>query len=159
MNRVRIIGMGSPCGDDRVGWDAVRAIEASGLFKRFPDGAVEACCCERPASLLGLSKDIDAVIMIDAMRGGNAVGTVRRLEASELAAEHGLLSSHGISVAENIALGAALGLLPPILVIYGIEAHGAVPGTEPGQDARAAIPIVRDAVAAELERLFAECVP
>ena len=154
MIRVRVIGLGSPYGDDRIGWDAVRALEACGLFERFPAGAVEACCCDRPGALPGLLKDTDAAIVIDAMRGGRAPGTVRRLAARELALEHRFLSSHGISVAETIALGAALGTLPDILVIHGIEVLGAAPGTEPDPRVLAAIPAVQHLVAEELERLF-----
>jgi hydrogenase maturation protease len=158
MTRVRIIGIGSPFGDDRVGWDAVEALAASGLLKRYPAGTVDACCCDRPGSLLALLRDVDVAIVIDAMRCGVSVGTVRKLAAHELAPPGGVVSSHGISVAENIALGRALSLLPPTLLLYGIEALRAAPATEPDQEVRAAIPELLDAIALDLEYTFATIV-
>ncbi len=61
------------------------------------------------------------VILIDAMRSGAVPGTVRRLQDEEIEMEAALLSSHGFGVAESLALGRTLGMLPARLVLYGVE--------------------------------------
>lgn len=153
MIRVRIIGLGSWSGDDRIGWDAVEAIEASGVLQRFPRGNVEAVRCDRPGGLLALAAGAPALILIDAMRSGAPAGTVRRLAAEELATEGAGMSSHGLGVGESIALARALDLLPPALLVYGIEAPSSAPATEPGEQVAAAIPDVLRFLSADLAAL------
>ncbi|MEH6436005.1 hydrogenase maturation protease [Massilia sp. DD77] len=138
--RVRIIGIGSWCGDDRIGWDAVEALASSGLPRRFPDGMVETCRCEQPGDLLALVRGLPAVVLVDAMRSGAAAGTVRKLAVHELAADQGGLSSHGMDVAQALALGRVLGLLPPVLLLYGVEAPLVAPGTAPDAALCSAMP-------------------
>ena len=122
MTAIRIIGIGSPFGDDQIGWEAVEAIRASGLLGRFPQGLVSVQTCDRPASgLLMLMEGAAHVILIDAMRSGAVPGTIRRLQDEEIEMEAGLLSSHGFGVAESLALGRTLGMLPARLVLYGVE--------------------------------------
>lgn len=41
MTRVCVIGIGSPFGDDRIGWAAIEALKASGILKQFPPGSVD----------------------------------------------------------------------------------------------------------------------
>ena len=77
MTQVRIIGIGSPFGDDRIGWDAIKALETSGILDRFPAGAVAARCCDRPGGgLLMLFEGVELAIVIDAMKSGAALGAV-----------------------------------------------------------------------------------
>lgn len=140
VTRVRIIGIGSWSGDDRIGWDAVEAIASSGLLRRFPGETVETCRCERPGGLLALLRDLPAVILIDAMQSGAAAGTVRKLAVHELAPGLADLSSHGMGVAQCLALGQVLDLLPPVLLLYGVEAPLTAPGTAPGAALRGAMP-------------------
>ncbi|MEQ6342016.1 MAG: hydrogenase maturation protease [Gammaproteobacteria bacterium] len=119
---IRIIGIGSPFGDDRLGWEAAEAVRRSGLLGHFPQGLVSVQCCDRPASgLLMLMEGASHVILIDAMRSGAVPGTVRRLQDEEIEMEAALLSSHGFGVAESLALGRTLGMLPARLVLYGVE--------------------------------------
>lgn len=152
MTRVRIIGIGSPCGDDRIGWDAIEALQASGLLGQYPAGTVEACCCDRPGALLAWFQDVEAAILIDAMRSGAPPGTVQKLAVHALAPVQDPVSSHGISVAEQIALGRVLGLLPPTLLVYGIEAGQMAPGTQADGRLRARIPGLLDLIALGLEQ-------
>jgi hydrogenase maturation protease len=151
MTQIRVIGIGSPHGDDRIGWDAVEALEASGILKRFPAGVVETCCCDRPGGLLMLFEGVTAAIMIDAMQSGVEVGTVQKFAASELEPEQDFLSSHGISVAEIVGLGRALGVLPATLLLYGIEVHGAVPGAALHPRVRAALSILLRAITLDVQ--------
>ncbi|WP_020653149.1 hydrogenase maturation protease [Massilia niastensis] len=148
---IRLIGIGSPSGDDRIGWDVIEALVASGLLQRFPAGTVEACCCDRPGALLALFREVELAVVIDAMQSGAPAGTVRRLGAEELAPGQGMVSCHGIGVAEQLALGRALGLLPPALLLYGIEAPHAAAAAEPAPEVRAAIPELLRLLVSDLE--------
>jgi hydrogenase maturation protease len=150
MTVIRIIGIGSPSGDDRIGLDAIDALQASGLLGRYPAGSVEACRCDRPAALLAMLQGIDAAILIDALQSGALPGTLHRLEAHQLAPAAGATSSHGMGVADSLALGQALGMLPPSLHLYGIEGRCAAPASDPGSAVRGAIASVLGAIAADL---------
>jgi hydrogenase maturation protease len=125
---VLVVGVGNRYrGDDGAGLAAAaRLAEAAGapvmLLDNAGDGTV----------LLDVWQRADAVILIDAMRSGAPVGTVRRLHARaadasvDLAAAFGAGraprgSTHGVSVAEAVALAQALDCLPQRLVIIGIE--------------------------------------
>jgi len=157
MNRVRIIGIGSPFGDDRIGWEMIEAIAASGILERFPPDFVSACCCARPGGgLLSLFENVGTAIVIDAMMSGASAGTVRRLTQSELEQTRGLLSSHGISVAETVALGRILGLLPATLVFYGIEVQRPLPCATLHPESYAALPALLRNIALDLEQALAD---
>jgi hydrogenase maturation protease len=152
MIRIRIVGIGSHNGDDRIGWDAVAALETSGLPGRYPPGMVDVCRCEQPAGLLALLRGIDAAILVDALRSGAAPGTLRRLDAHALEGEADQVSSHGLSVAEYLALGRVLGMLPPFLVVYGIEAGQMLAGTAPDAALLVTTAQLADAIAQDLDR-------
>jgi hydrogenase maturation protease len=117
---VHIIGIGSPRGWDRVGWEAVRGLEARGLPGRFPATTIRLSIADRPGSrLVNLVEKTSAVILVDALRGGAVPGTVLRLTPEQLDRDHGI-SSHGVGVAQALSLAAALGRLPAHLSLYGI---------------------------------------
>lgn len=151
MTVVRIIGIGSPSGDDRIGWETIDALRASGLPAHFPAGSISTECCDRPgARLVALLADADPGIVIDAMRSGAPPGTIRRLTAGEVEAAPGLLSSHGFGLAEALALARALGALPPRLIVFGVELAQAHPGAGLSAPVRAAIPGVLERIIGEL---------
>lgn len=155
MSDVRIIGIGSPFGDDRIGWDAVDAIEKSGLLARFPPGRVSTFRCSQPAAgLLPLLAEADAAILIDAIRSGASIGTVRKIDAGDLRFDPGKISSHGLSVAESLALGRELGLLPETVTVYGIEIQRDEASAGVQAKVHAAIPALLRAIAIELQTMI-----
>lgn len=122
MTPIKIIGIGSPMGLDRIGWEAVKGLRLRGLQQRFPDDRVRLFNCDRPGSrLVTLLDRTPAAILIDALQGDTTPGEVHRFTPEDLSAYPGAVSSHDVGVAQALALGAALGQLPPRLVIYGIE--------------------------------------
>lgn len=119
---IRVIGVGSPIGLDRIGWEAVRGLENRGLLRYLPPGRVELSVLDRPGSLLvQVLESAPAVILVDAMQAGGRPGKVRRFTPPNLPPEGAFVSSHDVGVTQAIALAGALGVLPSRLVIYGIE--------------------------------------
>lgn len=156
MSTVRIIGIGSSFCDDRIGWDAVEAIENTGLPARFPAGAVDTCCCDGGSRLLSLFPGVAAAILVDAVKSGSVPGAVHRLDAAELTPEQEHISSHGFGLADTLALGRELNLLPATLIIYGIEVGDT--GTASSRDPKVAdaIPDLLGRITVDLEALL-EC--
>jgi hydrogenase maturation protease len=123
MSRVAVLGLGSPFGDDRVGWEVAQGLGRIPWAEHGPDSVVTVDCLDRPgAGLLERFRDADCVILIDAMRSGAPAGTLRRMHPDEILADADSPSSHGFGLAQTLALGRALGELPSNLVLFGIEA-------------------------------------
>jgi hydrogenase maturation protease len=117
-----VIGVGSPHGDDAAGLAV-----AERLAGRLP-ADVEILARDRPGLDLVLDlRGADAVVIVDAVRGGEGPpGSVRRVAPDRLASRREL-STHALGVADALALAKALGSLPPRLGIVTVEA-GDPPG-------------------------------
>lgn len=140
MSRIAIIGLGSPFGDDRAGWEVVQALTNGQWSRNVTRNRIRVECLDRPGPrLLERFREADCVILIDAMRSGAPAGTVRQLGPDEIAAASATHSSHGFGLAQTIALARALGSLPPELVLFGIEADS-FGGTGLSPRVEAAIP-------------------
>jgi hydrogenase maturation protease len=126
---ISLIGVGSPFGDDTLGWRAVDWLQGSALPACYPTIHFTFHQSDRPgAFLLEQLRGCDGAIIIDAMQAGLPPGTVRQFSAEQIGSETGLLSTHGFGVAETLALGHSLAkatgeseLLPKQLSIIGIE--------------------------------------
>ncbi len=113
-----IVGVGNEFRSD----DGVGPAAALRLRKRLPTVAIEVCDGQA-AHLLTRWTRADTVILIDAMCSGAEPGTVRRFEVppDTIAAPCHLASTHGVGLAEAVALGAALDRLPRRLILYAVE--------------------------------------
>ncbi len=94
--------------------------------------------CDRPGiKLLDLIKGATHAILIDALQGSVKKNVVERLELEDVLQTASAISSHNIGVADTLALGQALGTLPPTLWLYGIQTSDSVtnnPHSEIGND-------------------------
>lgn len=148
MNRVRILGIGSPSGDDQAGWLTVDAVLAGGV-KTGDELVIEKL--DRPgAGLIALLDNATWVILVDAMQSGGQPGRIRRFGVKDWPAYSQGLSSHGFGVLNALSLARELGSLPPRLDIYGIEIGAVMPGENPCTEVRAATRQLADIIAAEL---------
>lgn len=122
-NRIRVIGVGSPFGDDRLGWAAAESLQHSSLLRELEAGRVAISTLDRPGALLPMHwRNADIVILLDAVRSGAAPGTRHRLDMGDLAGVGAPCSSHGFGMVSAIELARVLGDMPARLLLRGIEA-------------------------------------
>jgi hydrogenase maturation protease len=113
---IRIIGLGSPFGDDRVG---LRVIQL--LAGRLPE-TIDLVTLDRPGStLINWMQGVEHLVLIDAIVSGAAPGSLIRLTAADLPVDNPRLSSHQPGLRETLRLAEALGTLPEKVEIFGIE--------------------------------------
>ena len=114
---IRIIGIGSPFGDDAAGLEIARILAAS------PPPNCEVIEADRPgAALVDLLEGAKAAILIDAVRSGAAPGTIHEFRFDEL--DHcaaRFVSSHDLGVAAALQLAQKLGRAPTVGMVIGIE--------------------------------------
>jgi hydrogenase maturation protease len=125
--RVRVVGVGSPHGDDQVGWAV-----ADRLADRELPSEVGVDRCAAPATeILPLVSGAQRVILVDAVDTGQAAGTVGTWRGREILGVPGAVSSHGLDLGQVLALGTSLGMLPEDVTLYGIAVDPAAcrPGT------------------------------
>jgi len=115
---VRIIGIGSSHGPDRVGWLAVDALQQSDLAARLPAEAVSFSQCRFPAQLWQLVDGCSLAILIDAVCA--EPGVVFEIDSGDLVRWKELHSTHGIGVGEALSLIPVLTDRPPRVVLLGI---------------------------------------
>jgi len=122
MIKLRVIGIGSPFGDDQLGWEVIKLLEKCLDLNSFPSSQLQLICCDRPGLyLLELMRDANTVFLIDAVVTGAECGTFHRFKNQEIEAIGNPLSSHALGVAYAIKMGRALDELPPTVILYGIE--------------------------------------
>jgi hydrogenase maturation protease len=126
LTELLVLAVGSPVPGDDLAWHLLDALADGPWAERLAAPGVRACRVDRPgARLIEHLRGARCAVLIDAMRGGGAAGSVRVLAPDDLERSGGTLSSHGLGVAEALALAAALGDLPPRLALIGIEAGDA----------------------------------
>jgi hydrogenase maturation protease len=148
--RPLVIGLGNEHrGDDRCGLEVVRVLEG-----RLGEGARLVEGPEDVTELLGLWSDADRVIVIDAVRSGRAPGTVHRFDLSErdLPSRLGSTSTHGLTLADAVALARSIGRLPARMTVYGIEAGPVAMQDGLSDPVVRAVAEVADRVASEVQR-------
>jgi len=117
---IRIIGLGNELrGDDAIGLLAARRLQ------KVVGDRIEVIEAEMAGvELLELMRGVRVALLIDAVRSGQAPGTIHRLDASfgPVAPELFPRSTHAVGVAETLELARTLDVLPPKVIVYGIEA-------------------------------------
>jgi len=118
MKAMRIFGIGSPFGDDQVGWRVVEWLQNQKSLQK--NWHLE--CCDRPGlNLLNLIQDATVAILIDAVQSGAPLGTIHVWNNDITHYETDQLSTHGFGLSDALQLGKTLDCLPNTLIIYGIE--------------------------------------
>ncbi|MGD8956103.1 MAG: hydrogenase maturation protease [Chromatiaceae bacterium] len=113
---IRVIGLGSPFGDDQAGWRAIDLLRSRGL------SGIDLIALDRPGqSLIHWLTDVDWLILVDAVSSDTPLGSVIRLDPESLDQASRGISSHGLHIGKALQLASTLGCLPPRVDTYGIE--------------------------------------
>ncbi len=133
LSLVRILGVGSPFGADRIGWDVAEALARMRWFAALPPGLVSIACADRPGiRLLELLEAPGLVVLIDAMQGDDPPGTVRRFDGRTLPVAAGFTTTHDFGIKAALDLAGALGEIAPEVQVFGVEIGDAACSPAPG---------------------------
>lgn len=117
-----MVGVGSPFGDDCLGWEVVRRLRLHPKIQQLSVQDMVIQCADRPGiDLLNIINHADTALVIDAAVSDFPPGTITRLENVDIDNLLKNTSSHDFGVLETIALGKALNQLPRRVVILGIS--------------------------------------
>lgn len=133
-----IAGLGSPHGDDQVGW---RVVDELGDCRIRNLRVVR---LSSPLELLNHLEDCRWLIVVDAMRGGGEPGAVTRFGWPHPAINAGTgRSSHGVDLGAALRLANELGRLPARVVVFAIEMQGCEIGAALSDSVARALPTLR----------------
>ena len=123
-----LIGIGSPYGDDQLGWKIIEELEQqTSLHGQMTFYKSKGSGTDWYSLLAGH----DRLVFFDAQISPNPVGSITPIELNELdqaIAKHSH-STHGVSLSESILLADSLGLLNMSVQIFGISV-GAAPSID-----------------------------
>ena len=143
-------------GNSYRGDDAVGPLVAE-LFAGVNCGVRDVGPLEEPLDLLGRFDGADLAIVIDAVRSGAPIGTVRVLDVDvansddDGRAEPAVTSTHGIGLVGVLRLARAVGRSPRRLVVVTVEGEAFELGSAMSAAVRAAVPEALLAVTALIE--------
>jgi hydrogenase maturation protease len=146
--QVWVMGLGTPFGDDRAGWEVVAQLRDS-----LPAG-VQAGTTSDPLAVVDIPPNCERLIIIDAGRGAGAPGSVHRYEwPDRRLIDGGSVSTHGVGLVAALELTAVLGKLPARVVIFALEGgegDSTAPGAGLSHAVETAIPIAVARILAEI---------
>lgn len=122
MRRIIVVGVGSPFGDDSLGWEVMRQLRLNPRIQSLSAQEVVIHCADRPGiDLLNIINQAHTALIVDAAVSDFPPGTITRLENRDIdAVLQQRTSSHDFGVLETIALGKALDQLPTRIIVLGI---------------------------------------
>jgi hydrogenase maturation protease len=120
---IKVLGIGSPFADDRVGFEVLQQLKKIKQLKPFIPTQLCLEQYDRPGiNLLNLLQGCAGVFIVDAIKTKATPGTIHRFQDHQIESLYvNTLSSHSIGVVEALALGRELKLLPDSVIIYGVE--------------------------------------
>ena len=148
-----VIGLGRPgCGDDAVG-----LIAAERLGPLAPPAASVARHQGEMTALIDLWGEHEAVFLIDATDLGADPGTLSRYEGAALPipTRHLSAAPREARSATPLELARALGRLPPMLTVFGIEGASFAPDSPPSDRLLEALPMIVERLLGEIIALTA----
>lgn len=145
MSRILLVGLGSPHGDDQIGWKVVEQMD------NVP-GDVEARVLREPTALWDHLGRCQRLVVIDACQSDACPGTPHRLTWPLDLHPVPLRSSHGFDLASVLRLAESIGRLPSEVVLLAIEMDGCQAGDDLSPALRQALPHLVEVVRQELRR-------
>lgn len=153
----KVIGLGSPFGDDRIGLVLIDALRRSSPLAARIGHDLVLIAADRPGpALLGYLEGVDRAVLIDAVVSGAPPGHLHRWHDSAVPADaQRCVSSHGLGLAQTLALGHQLGALPAQLLVLGIEIEQPHNSPDLSQLLRAQLPALTARIADEIKAFLA----
>lgn len=152
--RTLAVGIGSPHGDDQIGWIVVRDLAAA------MRGEIDIKQASQPAELLDWLPDVEQLIICDACLAGGAAGEIHRWDwPTDRLATRERAGSHDLSLPFVLSLAERLGKLPPRVVVWGIELGDASPGAPLSGQVRSAVSSLIQQMSAEIRNAPCEVEP
>ena len=152
--RLLLIGVGNQYRkDDAAGLIVVRSLKNQApAFLEIIEESGEG------ASLMERWREVDGVIMVDAVSSGATPGTIHRLDAcrQSIPTDFFSYSTHAFSVAEAVEMARVLDQLPPRMIIYGIEGESFEFGTGLSPALESAVPQVAESILNDVEIMSKE---
>lgn len=148
---VQVAGIGSPHGDDQIGWIVARLIqEKCGALARV--GILSS-----PFEILHWVERCTRLVLIDALNGHGNLGGLRHwVWPTEQLATSNRSGTHSISLPDVLQMGQQLQILPSVVSLWGIEGRLFGPGEPLSPILIDAAPgIAEQIVAAELHEVVA----
>jgi hydrogenase maturation protease len=123
MTKIQVLGIGSPYGNDQVGWYVAEQLQQAPALAPWLNERLTIMTLDRPGvTLLDYFAAGDHLILVDAMLGQGALGTIKQFDWHSLPSwDTPTMSTHAMGLADTVQLADALGALPERLFIYGIE--------------------------------------
>lgn len=146
---VRIVGIGSPLGDDALGWEVVRAVRV----QMGPRSAIDCQLVEGGQRLLDILDGRGTLVLVDALAGSGSSGNIRCFEWPDPRFQ--VLrpgSTHDLTPAEALALAEPLGLLPPTVRVYAIEGESFGPSQGLSTSVAAAVTELARKIVGDMKR-------
>lgn len=149
--KVLIIGVGNMFrSDDAAGYivaDALRkkSLPLTTVIEESGEGAV----------LMDQWKDVEAVVLVDAVSSGNKPGSIHRFDAHEnvIPARFFHYSSHAFSVAEAVEMARVMNRLPSKMIIYGIEGRNFQAGVGLSPEVQRSVPEVIQSIIDDVQNI------
>ena len=141
-----VIGVGSPHGDDQIGW-----LIAERLMSQARQGTrIEKVVS--PLEILDRMDQLDWLGICDACHGAGRAGTWRRWTWPNVEViQQSFAGSHDISLTSVLELARRLDRLPRMVVIWGVEIDECQPAGSMSSAVLAAVDPVTAAILLELE--------
>jgi hydrogenase maturation protease len=144
--RTLVVGFGhEDRGDDAAGPLAVRLLARAWGARPPPHVALRVWRGD-PLGLIDACAGVAHLVLVDAVDSGAAPGTWRRFGVDAPFVRGAGASTHGVGLADALALARALGRLPASVDVWGIEASGFASGDAPSE----AVAAAAEALAAHL---------
>ena len=143
----RVIGIGSPHGDDQAGWRLVETL------RRQVELKVAVLAVGDPTDLLDCLDGCRSLVIVDACRTGAPAGTITRLQWPDprIRHQHGH-STHRFGVPAVLDLAQQLHRLPERVVVLGVEVAACHALSEMSQVVVAALEELQRRVLTEIGR-------
>jgi len=122
MKQIKVLGLGSPFGDDQAGWKVIDSLKQQIVIPPHLAQYVMIESHDRPGiRLIELIDKADRVFLIDAIKSNKGIGTIHQFEKNDIFELREQFSTHSIGVLQALQLASALNTLPNSLRFYGIE--------------------------------------